>query len=311
MNAHRLHIGPTIVAARRALAAAFRAEGLDTPEIDARILVGGALDLDHAAMASDPERMLERAETERIAAFAQRRLAREPVARILGRSEFWSLEFQLAPHVLQPRPETETLIEAALAHLRAMPATPAIRIADLGTGSGIILVALLHELARATGTGTDRSAAALALARANACRLGVADRAEFVMGDFGSALSGGYHLIVSNPPYIRSDEIPDLAPEVRLHDPHLALDGGPDGLAAYRAIAGEAVRLLQPGGALIVEIGAGQAAAVVDLFTKSGLRVVTPPRADAAGIPRAIVAIPLNQTSRIEKKGLGLCRQND
>lgn len=297
MNAHRLDTGTTIAAARRALASAFRGEGLETPELDARILAGEALGFSHAELAANPERTLTRDEIARIAILAQRRIAREPVARIRGCCEFWSLEFQLSPHVLQPRPETETVVEVALAHLRAMPETGPIRIADLGTGSGAILIALLHELSHATGIGIDCSAAALAVARTNARRLGVADHAEFVVGDFGSALAGGYHLIVSNPPYIRSGDLSGLAPEVRLHDPRLALDGGTDGLAAYRTIAADAVRLLRPGGALIVEIGMGQEEAVADLFTKSGLHVVVPSYPDAAGIGRVIIAIPDNQKS--------------
>jgi release factor glutamine methyltransferase len=290
VNAQALDVGPTVAAARRALAAAFRAEGLETPELDARILVGEVLGLTHTALSANPERMVSREEARLISAFAQRRLAREPVARIRCRSEFWSLEFILSRDVLQPRPETETLVEAALDHLRSLPTAARIRIADLGTGSGAILIALLHEVAGACGVGTDRSTGALATARANAARNGVAARAQFVAGDYGAALSGGQHLVVSNPPYICSEDIARLAPEVRLHDPRLALDGGADGLSAYRAIAADAMRLLAPGGALIVEIGVGQVAAVVEIFTRSGLSVLWPARPDPAGIPRVVTA---------------------
>jgi release factor glutamine methyltransferase len=238
---------------------------------------------------------LTREETERIAALAQRRLAHEPVARIRGHCEFWSLDFQITKDVLQPRPETETVIEAALAHVRTLPEKSAIRLADLGTGSGIILISLLHELPQATGIGTDRSPAALEVAQENAHRLGVAKRAKFAISDYGSALSGGFHLVLSNPPYIRTNDISALSPEVRLHDPRLALDGGADGLAAYRAIAADARRLLLPAGAMIVEIGIGQEAAVSQLFANAGLRVVQPSYPDLAGIGRVVAAVFDNQ----------------
>src|SRR5262249_34034525 len=161
--------------------------------------------------------------------------AREPVARILGRKEFWSLSFAIAPAVLVPRPETETLVEAALAVIGPEPGRR-LRVADLGTGSGALLLALLHELRTADGVGADVSHAALDLARENAERLGLAGRAAFVACDFGAALAGGFDLVLSNPPYIAQTEWPRLDPEVRNHDPKLALDGGADGLAAHRRI---------------------------------------------------------------------------
>ena len=195
--------GMTIAQARRAMTEAFRTAGLDSPELDARLLAGQALDLDHTPLTVDSGRHLEERETKALAALAARRLAREPVARILGHKEFWGLEFRITDATLVPRPETETVVEAALATIdtdgrRDRP----LRIADLGTGSGAILLALLHELPNATGVGTDISREALATAAENADRLGFAARTEFAAGDFGAALTGRFDLVVSNPPYI-------------------------------------------------------------------------------------------------------------
>ncbi|NVO14264.1 MAG: peptide chain release factor N(5)-glutamine methyltransferase [Rhodoplanes sp.] len=289
----RLIVAPglPIGAARRALAAALRGAGCDTPELDARLLIGHALGLDHAGLAVAAERPLSADEARRIDALAQRRRAHEPVSRILGSREFWSLPLAVTPAVLDPRPDTETVVTAALAAIDARHGRGAVRrIADLGTGSGALLLALLSELPQAHGIGTDRSLAALAVAGENARRLGLVTRAAFVACDYGSALAGGLDLVVSNPPYIRSTDIATLAPEVRDHDPHLALDGGPDGLDAYRAIAADAPRLLAPGGTLVVEVGAGQAAAVVALFDTSGLDTNRSPHPDFSGVLRAVMA---------------------
>ena len=275
--------------ARRLLARTFAAASLASPELDARLLVGHALGLGHASLASAADRALGPRERACIAALTERRLAREPVSRILGSKEFWSLPLRVTPAVLVPRPESETLVEAALEILAAEGRREtAIRIADLGTGSGALLLALLHELAGATATGTDISVAALAVAAENARQLGMTTRAHFVACDFGQALSGPYDLIVSNPPYIATCVIPTLAPEVRDHDPVLALDGGADGLAAYRAIAADAARLLAPGGHLLVELGAGLTQSVAALFARPGLAIAPAPRADLAGTPRAL-----------------------
>ncbi len=275
--------------ARRLLTRAFAAASLPSPELDARLLVGHALGLGHAALASVSDRILGEHERACIDALTKRRLAREPVSRIVGAKEFWSLPLRVTPAVLVPRPETETLVEAALAILDAEGRRGvATRIADLGTGSGALLLALLHEAAVATGVGTDLSTAALAVAAENARQLGMSARAHFVASDFGQALSGPFDLIVSNPPYIATSVIRTLAPEVREHDPALALDGGADGLAAYRAIAADAVRLLAPGGHLLVELGAGLAQEVTGLFARPGLAIMGAPRADLAGTPRAL-----------------------
>ncbi len=279
-----------IAAVRRAVAARFRAGGIDSADLDARLLVGHALGLDHAGLVRDGERPLGGAEIAGIEALAARRLAGEPVARITGVKEFWGSPFQVTPAVLVPRPDTETVVETALARLDGDGTrSRRLHIADLGTGSGAILVALLHELPDAFGIGTDCDRAALAIARANAGRLGVAARAAFLACDFGAALAGGLDLVVANPPYISTDEIAALAAEVRDFDPRGALDGGPDGLAAYRAIAADAERLLAPGAHLVMEVGAGQADAVSALAAAAGLGsiAVTP---DLAGIRRVVSA---------------------
>ncbi len=284
----------TVSGARRALTEKFRAAGLDTPELDARILVGRALGLDHPALTAAAARKLREDERDAIEALARRRLAREPVARIVGEKEFWSLRFLVDATVLVPRPETETMVEEALATVDAEGLrgeglrAPELRVADLGTGSGALLLALLSELPRAFGVGTDISAVALRLARANAERLKI-DRARFLACDLAAALAGPFDLIVSNPPYVATGDIAALAPEVRDFDPRIALDGGADGLNFYRAIAAAVPMLLKPGGALVVELGAGQAQPVAGLFAAAGL-VPSPARADLSGTPRALVA---------------------
>jgi release factor glutamine methyltransferase len=279
----------TIAAARRAMAQSFRAAGLDSPELDARILVGHALGLDQAALAAAGARVLASPERDAIEALARRRLAREPVARIVGYKEFWSLKLSLTEATLVPRPETETVVEAALAAIDAQQGRANVhRIADLGTGSGALLLALMSELPSAFGIGTDTSERALAVARANARRLGVAP-AAFVACDMAAALRGPFDLIVSNPPYVRSGDIDRLAAEVRDFDPRLALDGGADGLECYRAIATAAPGLLAPDGVLVVELGAGQAPAVAALFAAAGLAPQAP-RTDLHGKLRALPA---------------------
>jgi release factor glutamine methyltransferase len=279
----------TVDAVRRALAEKLAAAGFDSPQLDARILVGHALGLDHAALLAAAERVLSADEDSAIAVLAERRLAHEPVARIVETKEFWSLDLHINDATLVPRPETETVVEAALAAIdhRGSRAC-ALRIVDLGTGSGAILLALLSELKNAHGIGSDINPHALAVARDNAVRLGQST-AAFVACDLAAALRGPFDLIVANPPYIPSGDISTLAPEVRLFDPRLALDGGADGLNFYRAIAAAAAELLTPDGALVVEIGAGQAEPVATIFAAAGL-VPSPPRPDVHGVPRALIA---------------------
>jgi release factor glutamine methyltransferase len=276
--------------ARRAIAQRFRARGLGTPDLDARILVGHALGLDHAALMRAGERRLEAADIARIEALEARRLCREPIARITGTKEFWGLPFKITPDVLVPRPETETVVEEALAAVdRTGPRSRALRIADLGVGSGAILIALLAELPNAYAIGTDRDPAALMLARDNARRLGVAARAAFVACDFGAGVAPPCDLVVTNPPYIRTDEIAELEADVREFDPRSAIDGGRDGLAAYRVIAIHARHILAPGAHLIAEIGKGQGEPVAALLAAAGFGgiKIAP---DLAGMPRVVVA---------------------
>lgn len=279
----------SIATARRMLAQRFGAAGIETPELDARVLVGHALGLEPAALAAAPDQALNAPQCARIAGLAARRLAHEPVARIVGVREFWGLQICVTPAVLVPRPETETVVETALAAIDAEGArSRPVRIADLGTGSGALLIALLSELPGARGIGTDRSAPALQVARANVKRLGLASRAAFVAGDFGAALRGDFDLIVANPPYVASADVRQLAPEVRDHDPTLALDGGVDGLCGYRALAADAPRLLACGGHVVVELGAGQAQAVAALFAEAGLVAAASAVPDLAGTARAL-----------------------
>ena len=290
-----LPAGLTVVEARRSLAEAFRQEDLESPDLDARLLTGHVLGLDHAALVAQAGRKLDSRETAALHKLALRRLDREPVARIIGIKEFWGLPLRLNKATLVPRPETETLVEVSLAALDSGgPRSRAIRIADLGTGSGAILIALLSELPNAAGIGIDVSPHAVAAARDNAARLGLATRAYFAVGDFAAALTGPFDLVVSNPPYIESSHISMLPPEVRL-DPRLALDGGVDGLDAYRTIAGQAPSLLGPDGNLVVELGIGQEAGVAGIFRAAGLAPL-PAYPDLSGVPRALRACVATMT---------------
>ena len=291
MSADKSIAGKSIDAARRALAARLKSSATDSAELDARILIGAMLNLDLTGMITEAARPLTGDESSRLESFARRRLAGEPVARIVGMKEFWGLQLKLSPATLVPRPDTETVVELALEMLRAGGAiNRPLRIADLGTGTGAILLALLSELPDATGIGTDISAEALRTAADNAARLGFSGRVDFVRCDYASALSGPFDLIVSNPPYIRSADIAGLAPEVRDHDPHAALDGGADGLDAYRALIAQAAGLLAPGAVLVVEAGQGQASQIEALMTGAGFALPGPPKADLAGIRRAVGA---------------------
>ena len=281
--------GQTVEAARRALTARLRSNDIDSAELDARILVGAALHLDLSGVIAAARRPLTSDETTSLDDLVRRRLSGEPIARILGLKEFWGLPLKLSAATLVPRPDTETVVELALEMLRAAPGRGRrLRIADIGTGSGAILLALLSELPEACGFGTDISPAALQTASANAARLRLAPRAMFVACDYAVALSGTFDLMASNPPYIRSAEIAGLAAEVRDHDPHRALDGGTDGLDAYRALVPQAALLLAPGGVLVVEVGDGQSKDVEGLMTAAGLTLERPPKSDLAGIRRAL-----------------------
>ncbi len=282
-------ITATVDQVRRTLAAMLREAGMDSPELDSRILVGVALDLDLNQQIASARRTLTTEELGRIDVLAQRRLSGEPISRILGYREFWGLRFELAPATLVPRPETESVVEETLAFINEME-IDAPRIADLGTGTGAILLALLHERPDATGVATDIDADALRAAQVNALAHGLERRVSFVQCDYAAGLSGEFDVIVSNPPYIARADLASLPVEVRDHDPARALDGGPDGLAAYRALIPQAGLRLVRGGALIVEIGQGQAEGVSRLMTEVGLSVTQPHRRDLAGIERVIRA---------------------
>jgi len=284
--------GQTVDTARRMLTARFKSADIESAELDARLLVGAALNLDLTGLITAANRKLTPHESDRLEAFAARRINGEPVARILGQKEFWGLPLKLSTATLVPRPDTETVVELTLEIIRAAPSR-ALRIADLGTGTGAILLALLHELPDAFGVGTDISLDALRTARRNATDLGLASRAAFVACNYAAALAGPFDLIVSNPPYIRSGDIAGLAPEVRDHDPLTALDGGTDGLDAYRALIPQAAGRLAPGGALVVEGGKGQSGPIEALMTAAGLSVQNPVKADLAGIFRAIAGLKM------------------
>ena len=280
----------TVAATRLALSETLRQAGIESADTDARLIVGHALGLDRTALLTNNDRLLRAGEIAAIDTLAARRLRHEPVSRIIGRKEFWSLSLYVSDAVLVPRPDTETVVEAALdfvvrGGLRLEP----MRLLDIGTGSGALILALLTELSNADGIATDISQAAIAVARGNAERLGLSARCRFVVCDIADGVNGRFDLIVSNPPYIVHSEIAGLEPDVRDYDPSLALDGGIDGLDAYRAIAAQAPHLLAPGGRLIVELGVGQEHAIRALFTKAGL-TVTAIRSDLAVVPRALSA---------------------
>ncbi len=260
----------TRAGALQALRAAFADAGIDNPALDARLLLAAAANLRREDLICEPERELGRDELGRLQALARRRIAREPVSRILGRREFWGLALSLSPDVLDPRPETEILVETVLATFDRRRQEP-LRVLDLGAGSGAILCALLSELPSAFGVAVEVSPAAAALARDNLAALGFARRSSVVVGRWDDALVGDFDIVVSNPPYIASGEIENLEPEVRRHDPRVALDGGKDGLDAYRAIARSLGGIIKPRGAFFFEIGAAQGEAVLKILAAAGM----------------------------------------
>lgn len=272
-------------AALLALEAQLRQAGVEAPAREAALLLRRAAGLSAAQLIASPQAALGAA-AGRVEVFARRRAAGEPLARIEGARGFWGWEFAISPDVLDPRADTETLVEAALSAF-AERRTDALRVLDLGVGSGAILCALLGEWPRATGVGADVSAAAAAVARANAAALGLGARAEIRVARWGEGLAGAFDVIASNPPYIPTGALAGLAREVRDHDPMLALDGGADGLDAYRALTPEIVRLLAPRGRFFLEIGQGQGDEVAAILTRGGLSVTLRGR-DLAGIERVI-----------------------
>ena len=263
------------------------AAGVEGARRDARLLLAAALGITPERVLAHPERPVTSPEQARAEALIARRLRREPVSRILGWREFWGLRFHISPDTLDPRPESETLVEAVLE--RIGNTKEPVRILDLGTGSGCLLLALLSELPAANGLGTDLGSGALQVARDNARALGLATRAGFARGYWAAAIGGVWQVIVSNPPYITKAEFTALPPEVARYDPHLALDGGADGLEAYRALAPDAAGLLAPGGLLALEVGIGQAGAVETVLEAAGLTALGRVR-DLAGIERCVLA---------------------
>lgn len=257
--------------AQREVARRLRREGLDTASLDARLIVMTSTGLTHERLIAEPDRPLSEEEARRVEELSSRRIGREPVSRLIGEREFHGRPFSIDASTLDPRPDTESLVALGLAFARRREGGR-LRILDLGAGSGAILLSLLAELPDATGTATDLSVDALAVAERNARRLGLDRRAEFVRADWCAGLSGPYDLIVSNPPYIATHAIAELEPEVRLFDPLPALDGGPDGLDAYRAMAAGAGPLISDGGLCAVEIGLGQEERVDSIFRTAGWR---------------------------------------
>lgn len=275
-------VADALTTAARRLAAA----GVEQARLDARVLLAHAMGVAPLALVTWPERIPSAAEQARFAALLARREAREPVARILGRREFWSLEFEVGPATLDPRPDSETVVEAVLARLPDRDAE--LSLLDFGTGTGCLLLALLSELPRARGLGVDRSTAALAVARRNASALSLVQRVHFAACDWGRGLAGLFDAIVANPPYIPDDDIAGLAPEVAGFDPRGALAGGADGLDCYRSLAPEVARLLAPDGVAVLEVGDGQAQPVLRIAAAAGLRPAGI-RRDLAGIGRCVV----------------------
>ena len=278
----------------RDVAKILRARGFPTADLDARVLLCAADDCSPEDLVRAPDAMVRAAAAARLEAMTARRLEGEPVSRILGVRDFWGMAFAVSPAVLDPRADSEVIVEAVLSHIddKNLP----LRLLDLGTGSGCLLLALLAELPNATGVGIDRSSDALEVAGQNTAALGFAARARFQAGDWLAGdwaaevgVDGPFDVIVSNPPYIPSGELAGLAPEVRLFDPALALDGGVDGFEAYRAIAAQAGSLLTPQGRFVLEVGAGQADDVAAILEAAGLTCLEV-RSDLSGRPRALVA---------------------
>jgi release factor glutamine methyltransferase len=261
----------------------FRDKGIESPRLDAELLLSATLEMDRVALYVNFERPLIADELARYREKVRRRADREPLQYILGETEFWSLPFSVNPFVLIPRADTEVLVEEALKRIDGCS-----NVLDVGTGSGAIAVALAHDQPELQVTALDRSEEALEVARSNARRNGVLEHVDCLAGDLNSLPPGPFDMIVSNPPYIPSRDWERLMPEVRDHEPRLALDGGDDGLEAYRRIAVQALKILSPGGWLLVEVGIGQAAVVSALFKAAGLTDVAQ-RDDYAGIPRVVM----------------------
>lgn len=259
---------PTLLTAWKAATARLKEGRIDSPSIDSRLLLEVAANCSRTDILTDPYRAMTPDQLSTLDAYVDRRLKREPVSRILGRKGFWKIMLNVTPDVLSPRPDTEAILDVVML---AFAPHESFTMIDLGTGSGAILLATLAERAGAKGVGTDISTEALAVARENAANLDLDNRCDFIRTEWATGFGDqSFDLVVSNPPYIPSDDIPGLDPEVRDHDPLLALDGGPDGLVAYRELAPEIMRILKPGGTFAVEIGWDQGPQVKSLFEQAG-----------------------------------------
>jgi release factor glutamine methyltransferase len=283
----------TLVTAWNEAKRRLQAAGVDSPVIDARLLVEAAAGATRADILAEPRRALSADQIAALEAYLVRRERREPVSHILGAKGFWKIMLRVTPAVLTPRPDTETILDVVLP---LFAEHEAFNVLDLGVGSGAVFLAILAERPAARGLGVDVSEEAIAVARDNAANLGLAGRAALMRGDWTAGLDGGqFDLVVSNPPYIPTAEIATLAPEVRDHEPRLALDGGPDGLDAYRELAPQILRVLAPGGRFAVEIGPEQAGAVETLFRDAGAEALSVTK-DLADRERVVSG---------RKKGLG------
>lgn len=290
MNAVPNFQNQTVGEAQRVCVKSLKTAGLDAPVLEARLLLALVLGGGPERVLSARDEPLTSDQAERLADAIERRSNREPLSHITGAREFWSLPFIVTPATLTPRPDTETLIEAVLDH----GVGGDVRILDLGTGTGCILLALLHEWPEAQGTGVDASAEALAIARDNAAALNLGGRAHMVEGDWTQPgwernLNAPFDVVVCNPPYIPSGDIDGLERDVKEYEPLRALDGGMDGLDAYRAIIRQLRKLLKPQGLVAFEVGIGQAGEVANLLQDAGLAILEQ-RADLGGALRVVVA---------------------
>ena len=264
----------------------FTAAGIETAMLDAQLLLSHVLGISREELLMGQGGELSQAQQHAFDALVARRLAREPVAQILGKKEFWGLNFEVTADTLMPRPDSETLISTLLGNqpFRSKP----LKMLDLGTGTGCLLLSALSEFPAAAGLGVDVSEAALSVAKRNALALGMQNRADFKKSDWICEINGVWDVVISNPPYIPTEEIPRLAPEVAHHEPRLALDGGSDGLSCYRAIVGFLPKILASGGIALLEVGKGQADAVAHLAEETGLQIASV-ATDLAGVARCVV----------------------
>ena len=260
--------------------------GLENPQREARLLVGYGLGIPFEQTLCDQSQQLGEAECANVAALIRRRKDREPFAYITGTKEFWSLEFGVGMDSLIPRPESECIVESALDIL--CDSKTEARVLDLGTGSGCLLLSVMHERSHVSGVGVDCSHEAVRRARDNSCRLKMNERADFIVGNWGAPLACRFDLILCNPPYVRAEEIGDLMPDVSRFEPHLALDGGADGLSCFRKIGPYLSRLLTTHGMVCIEVGFGQVDSVIGIFRENGL-ALHGRRTDLAGVERCLV----------------------